>query len=337
MVSGLAASVEDQGASVAILFYGTVLILHNRLTIGELVAFMTLSRNLSAPVHKLVNVWNRFQETLISVERLNDILAVAPADAPHPEGSKEALRAIRGNIRFENVTFRYHPDGKNVLQNITLDIKRGQRVAFVGRSGSGKSTLMKLLLGFYPVSSGRIYVDGFALDEIWLPSLRRHIGVVPQESFLFRGTVRENISQTSPAATLQEVVDAALRAGAHEFVSALPHGYDTMIEENAANLSGGQKQRIAIARAILQNPAMLILDEATSALDNESERAFLHNLDTVFGECTVLSIAHRISSTRKADLIVVIDQGAIIEQGTHEQLMRHQGLYYFLATQQLNL
>jgi ATP-binding cassette subfamily B protein len=337
MISSVAASVEDQAATITILFYGAVLIIQNRLTIGELVAFMALARNLNAPVHKLVDFWNQFQETLISVERLNDILDVPPADPPKAPEGKEELRALRGNIRFENVTFRYHADGKNVLQNITLDIKRGQRVAFVGRSGSGKSTLLKLLLGFYPVSSGRIYVDGFALDDVWLPSLRRHVGVVPQESFLFPGTVRENISQTAPGASLQAVVDASLRAGAHEFVSALPNGYDTMIEENAANLSGGQKQRIAIARAILQNPAMLILDEATSALDNESERAFLRNLDTVFGECTVLSIAHRMSTVRKADLIVVIDQGTIIEQGTHEQLMKQQGLYYFLATQQLNL
>jgi ATP-binding cassette subfamily B protein len=244
---------------------------------------------------------------------------------------------LNGHIRFDDVTFRYDADGSNVLQNIDLEILAGQRVAFVGRSGSGKSTLVKLLLGFYRPTTGRILVDGFDLARVWLPSLRRQVGVVPQTSFLFHGTIRDNVAMARPDASSDEVHRAATLAYADEFISRLPQGYQTPVVEQGANLSGGQRQRIAIARAILQQPRMVVLDEATSALDTESERRFIQNFEAAFPGRTTLMIAHRLSTVRHADLIVVLDRGTIVEQGTHDELIARQGLYYFISTQQLNL
>jgi ATP-binding cassette subfamily B protein len=244
---------------------------------------------------------------------------------------------LNGHVRFEDLTFRYDAEGRNVLQNIDLELLPGQRVAFVGRSGSGKSTLVKLLLGFYRPTTGRILVDGFDLSRVWLPSLRRQVGVVPQTSFLFHGTIRDNIAQARPDASAADVQWASTMAHAHEFIARLPNGYQTLLDEQGANLSGGQRQRVAIARAILQQPRMVLLDEATSALDNESERRVIQNFDAAFPGRTMLMIAHRLSTVRHADLIVVLDRGTIIEQGTHDELIARQGLYYFISTQQLNL
>jgi ABC-type bacteriocin/lantibiotic exporter with double-glycine peptidase domain len=244
---------------------------------------------------------------------------------------------LNGHVRFEDLTFRYDAEGRNVLQNIDLELLPGQRVAFVGRSGSGKSTLVKLLLGFYRPTTGRILVDGFDLSRVWLPSLRRQVGVVPQTSFLFHGTIRDNIAQARPDASAADVQWASTMAHAHEFIARLPNGYQTLLDEQGANLSGGQRQRVAIARAILQQPRMVLLDEATSALDNESERRVIQNFDVAFPGRTMLMIAHRLSTVRHADLIVVLDRGTIIEQGTHDELIARQGLYYFISTQQLNL
>jgi HlyB family type I secretion system ABC transporter len=337
IAAGLAGQLVSNASSVSVLFYGAMLVLDGQLTIGTLVAFMTLVKQVNEPVVKLVGVGGQFQETLNAVERLNDVLDSAPEIPSARSEDRVALKHLRGHIRFDNVTFRYFPDGKNVLQNVSLVIEPGQRIAFVGRSGSGKSTLVKLLLGFYPVSSGRIYLDGFEISRLWLPSLRQQIGVVPQESFLFCATVRDNIGQARPGARLSTVIEAAKHAGAHDFIAALPNGYETLLEERGANLSGGQRQRVAIARAVLQQPRMLILDEATSALDNESERHFLHSLDAAFGGRTVIAIAHRLSTVRNFDRIVVLDSGNIVEQGTHDELMSRRGLYYFLCSQQLSM
>jgi ATP-binding cassette subfamily B protein len=335
--SGLASQVSNVAGEVAVLFYGADLVMRNQLTVGGLVAFTVLFQSLTGPLARLVGSWQRVQEALNSVERLNDVYESAPESPDAPGENLIVLPRLNGHIRLEEVTFRYDPESRNVLQNVTLEIHMGQRVAFVGRSGSGKSTLAKLLLGFYAPTSGRVLVDGFDLSDVWLPSLRRQIGVVPQESFLFRGTIRENIVQGKPDAAPADVERTARLADAHEFIARTPLGYETMLEENAANLSGGQRQRIAIARVLLQQPRMLLLDEATSALDNESERRLMQNLEESFSSLTTVLIAHRLSTVRNADLIVVLDHGNIVEQGTHDQLMQRRGLYYVLSTQQLNL
>jgi ATP-binding cassette subfamily B protein len=337
IASGLASQVSNIAGEVAVLFYGASLVMHNRLTVGGLVAFTVLFHSLTAPLTRLVGAWQRVQEALNSVERLNDVYESAPESPEAPGESLVVLPRLNGHIRLEEVTFRYEPEGRNVLQNVSIEIHIGQRVAFVGRSGSGKSTLAKLLLGFYAPTSGRVLVDGFDVSGVWLPSLRRQIGVVPQESFLLRGTIRDNIVQAKPDAAPADVEQAARLADAHEFIARTPLGYETMLDENGANLSGGQKQRIAIARVLMQEPRMLLLDEATSALDNESERRLMRNLEESFSSRTTILIAHRLSTVRNADLIVVLDHGNVVEQGTHEQLMERRGLYYVLSTQQLNL
>jgi ATP-binding cassette subfamily B protein len=337
IVSGLVGQIVNTAGQLAVLFYGALLVLDGLMTVGALVAFGVLVQGLMAPVTKVIGAWDQLQETLNAVERLNDVYESAPEAPEAPGDDLVTLPALSGHIRFEDVTFRYDPEGRNVLQNITLEILPGQRVAFVGRSGSGKSTLVKLVLGFYHPTTGRILVDGFDTTRVWLPSLRRQIGVVPQESFLFHGTIRDNIAQARPDAAPSEIEWAATLAHAHEFIARLPLGYQAIVGEKGANLSGGQRQRLAIARAIVQHPRMIVLDEASSALDNESERRFMQNLDAAFPGRTVLMIAHRLSTVRHADLIVVLDRGTIIEQGTHEALMERRGLYYFISTQQLNL
>lgn len=338
MISGVLSGLVNNLGDVAVLFIGAVMVLKGSLTIGELIAFTVLVKSVSAPINALVGAWDTFQEALNSVERMNDVLEAKPEVTAQERKEKIEVPALHGHVKFENVTFRYEADAKtNVLQNINLEVEPGQRIAFVGRSGSGKSTLIKLLLGFYRPSSGNIYVDGFELKDIWLPSLRRQIGVVPQQSYLFKGQIWENISKAKPDASRAAVIEAAKLAGAHDFIKSFPEGYDTMLEEQGGNLSGGQRQRICIARMFMQNPHLLILDEATSALDNESERFVQQNIDTVFRDRSVFMIAHRLSTVRNSDLIVVIDKGNILEQGSHEQLMSQKGLYYFLSTQQLSL
>lgn len=336
MVSSVFSGLVNHVGDVAVLFIGALMVLKGSLTIGALVAFTVLVKNVSAPINTLVGAWDTFQEALNSVERMNDVLDAEPETTDRQ--SRVNVPRLRGHVKFENVTFRYEPEAKtNVLQNINLEIQPGRRVAFVGRSGSGKSTLIKLLLGFYQPTSGDIYVDGFNLKDVWPPSLRRQIGVVPQHSYLFKGRIRENIARANPNASAKAVIEAARLADAHDFITSFPDEYRSMLEEQGSNLSGGQRQRICIARMFLQQPHLLILDEATSALDNESERFIQHNIETVFQDRTVFMIAHRLSTIRNCDLIVVIDKGNVIEQGTHEQLMDQKGLYYFLNTQQLNL
>jgi ATP-binding cassette subfamily B protein len=337
VASGLLSQFVNAAGHVAVLFYGAWMVLEGQLSLGALVAFTAFLQGLIGPATKLVGSWQRLQEALNSVERLNDVYESAPETTDEPGDDRLVVPRLNGFIRFDSVTFRYDEDSRNVLQNLSLQIHAGACVGFVGRSGSGKSTLLKLLMGFYAPVSGRIMVDGFDLSQVWLPSLRRQIGVIPQESSLFRGTIRDNIVLARPSVAPSEVEWAANMADAHGFIARLPLGYDTMLEEQGANLSGGQRQRIAIARAILQRPRMLVLDEATSALDNESEHRVIRNLREAFAGCTVLMIAHRLSTVRHADLIVVLDHGNIVEQAAHEELMERKGLYYFLSTQQLSL
>src|SRR5262249_31647188 len=280
-------------------------------------------------------LWQEVQEATISLERLNDVFNAEPEQEPDRDDLLQ-LPPVRGHIRLENVTFRYFTQSQtNALQNVNLEIQPGQTVAVVGRSGAGKSTLGYLLLGLYAPTHGRITVDGYDLRRVALPSLRRQVGVVPQEIFLFSGTIRENIALENPQASLEEVISAATLAGAHDFISELPLGYHTMIGERGTGLSGGQRQRLAIARALLTHPRILVFDEATSNLDTESEQAIQDHLHRLLQDRTTIVIAHRLSTVRGSDLIVVLDRGMIVESGTYDQLMALGGLFHRLASEQI--
>ena len=325
-------------ASTALLWFGASLVIQNELTIGQLVAFNMLVGNIITPFQRLTVLWNQLQEVVIATERINDVLDAEPEeDLQHQV--RQLLPELRGHIRFEKLTFRYHKESDvNLLENLTFEIQPGQMVALVGRSGSGKTTISKLVLGLYPPTDGNLFIDGLDITSISLRSLRQQVGVVDQDTFLFGSTIRENISLGHPGATLEEVMEAAQLAGADEFIKKLPMGYETQIGEGGGLLSGGQRQRIAIARALLGNPRLLIFDEATSHLDTESERIIQRNLNTILKGRTALVIAHRLSTVRNADLILVLDKGVLIESGTHEALMAKRGHYFYLnQQQQLNM
>ena len=323
--------------TTALLWFGAWLVIQNELTIGQLVAFNMLQGNVIRPFQRLIMLWNDLQEVIIAVERINDVIDAEPEeDLQHQ--SRQFLPPIRGHIRFEQVTFRYHPESDvNTLENVSFEVQPGHMVALVGRSGSGKTTISKLVLGLYPPTEGKILIDGYDVTSLSLRSLRQQIGVVDQDTFLFGGTIRENITVGHPEATLEDVIEAAKQAGAHQFIKELPMGYETQIGEGGGMLSGGQRQRLAIARALLGNPRLLILDEATSSLDAESERIIQTNLNTILTDRTTLVIAHRLSTVRNADRILVLDKGILIESGTHDELMAKRGHYFYLNQQQLTM
>ncbi|WP_240127071.1 type I secretion system permease/ATPase [Thermomonas alba] len=309
---------------IAILFFGARLVIDNKLSLGQLIAFNMLAGQVAAPIVRLAQLWQEFQQVGISVERLGDILNTR-TELP---GSKMALPAIQGRVTFEHVTFRYRPDAAEVLAGIDLDIAPGEVIGIVGRSGSGKSTLTKLVQRLYVPERGRVLIDGHDLalaDPAWL---RRQLGVVLQENFLFNRSVRENIALSDPGISLERVIHAAKLAGAHDFILELPEGYDTVVGEHGASLSGGQRQRIAIARALITDPRILILDEATSALDYESEHAVMGNMRAICKGRTVLIIAHRLSTVRMANRIVVVEKGRIVESGSHAELVDRPGGHY---------
>lgn len=322
-------------ANTGLLWFGAWLVIQNQLTIGQLVAFNMLLGNVIQPFQRLIVLWNQLQEVVISTERINDILEAEPEeDLEHQP--RQSLTRLRGKISFDNVTFRYHSESEiNVLENLSFEIKPEQTVAVVGRSGSGKTTLSKLILGLYPPTDGNVLIDNQDVTSISLRSLRSQIGVVDQDTFLFGGTIRENISIAHPEATVEEITEAARLAGADEFIQRMPMGYETQIGEGGGMLSGGQRQRLAIARALLGNPRLLVLDEATSHLDSESERIIQTNLKRILQGRTSLIIAHRLSTVRHADLILVLDRGLLVESGTHEELISKRGHYFYLNQQQL--
>ena len=325
----------DTLMTTGLLWYGASLVISNQMTIGQLLAFNMLMGNVISPFKRLSVVWNQLQEIFISVERINDVLDAQPEE-DLLSSPRKSLNRIQGHIRFDNVTFRYHSESEiNILENISFEIQPEQMVAVVGRSGSGKTTLSKLILGLYPPTDGKVLIDGHDITDVALKSLRSQIGVVDQESFLFGGTIRENISIAHRDAPLEEVIEAASLAGAHEFIQQLPMGYETEIGEGGGMLSGGQRQRLTIARALLGNPQLLIFDEATSSLDAESERIIQNNLKTILKGRTSLIIAHRLSTVRNADMILVLDRGVLVESGTHEELIQKKGHYYYLNQQQL--
>jgi subfamily B ATP-binding cassette protein HlyB/CyaB len=322
--------------STALLWYGALLVIQGELTVGQFVAFNMLIGNVITPILGIVQLWDEFQEVTISIERLNDVFSAQPEESPH--NPRLILPPIQGHIRFEDVTFNYGTDDeRHTLQNLTFEVQAGETIAIVGRSGSGKTTLINLLQGLYQPISGRISIDGHDLRHVAASSLRSQLGVVPQECFLFSGTILENITVHRTEFSAEQAIEAAKLAEAHSFIQALPLGYSTKVGERGSSLSGGQRQRIAIARALLGYPRILILDEATSSLDTESERRFQRNLAQISRDRTTLIIAHRLSTVRNADHILVLDHGILVEQGNHEELMAYQGLYYHLAQQQLDL
>ncbi len=321
--------------TTALLWFGAWQVIQNELTIGQLVAFNMLLGNVINPFQRLTVLWNELQEVIIAVERINDVLNAEPEEDLQ-YSSRQFLPPIRGHIRFDGVTFRYHPQSDvNTLENISFEVQPGQMVALVGRSGSGKTTISKLMLGLYPPTAGKILIDGYDVTNLALRSLRQQIGTVDQDTFLFGGTIGKNISVGQPHTSLEEIIEAAQQAGAHQFIKELPMGYETQIGEGGGMLSGGQRQRLAIARALLGNPRLLILDEATSSLDAESERIIQTNLNSILQDRTTLVIAHRLSTVRNADLILVLDKGILVESGTHDELMARRGHYFYLNQQQL--
>lgn len=303
--------------TVCTMYFGAKLVIEGKLSVGQLIAFNMLAGQVAQPVMRLAQLWTDFQQTGISVQRLGDILNSRTEVA----GQKSALPPLEGRIGFDDVVFRYRPDGPEVLKNVSLDIRPGEVIGVVGRSGSGKSTLTKLVQRLYVPERGRVLVDGMDLALADPNSLRRQIGVVLQDNVLFARSVRENIALTDPGAPLEAVMQAARLAGAHDFILELPEGYDTLVGEHGSTLSGGQRQRIAIARALLTNPRVLIFDEATSALDYESERIIQNNMKAISQGRTVIIVAHRLSAVRNANRIFVMDKGQIVEAGSHTELL----------------
>ncbi|MDF2722673.1 MAG: hypothetical protein K0Q59_2348, partial [Paenibacillus sp.] len=318
--------------NVALLYFGAMYVMEGELSAGGFVAYTVLFTSFMVAVEMIAHRSSEMSEARISMERLNDVYESTP-EHPRPEQMR-LLPAIEGHIRFDRVSFQYYRGGKMILQHLDLEIAPGQTVALVGRSGSGKSTIANLLLKLLEPTGGDIYIDGYPLREVHAASIRKQVGVVQQDTVLFRATVRDNIALTGENGSFEEVERAARLAGAHEFIEALPLGYDTMIGEGGIRLSGGQRQRIVIARALMNNPRILLFDEATSALDTESERVIQQNMEHMLQGRTSIMIAHRLSTIRHADRIVVLDQGAIVESGSHEELIRQQGIYHHLLQQQ---
>ncbi|MFJ2336124.1 type I secretion system permease/ATPase [Pseudomonas protegens] len=307
-----------------LLWWGVMLVLDGQLSPGQLVAFNMLAGHVVEPILRLAQVWQDFQHTLISLRRLGDIL---DSDCESGSGGLASVPALQGGVSFQGVRFRYEEDGQEVLRQLDLEIQPGEFVGITGPSGSGKSTLTRLLQRLYVPQHGRVLVDGIDLAIADPVALRRNMSVVLQESVLFAGSVAENIRLCRPQASDAEVRHAAGLAGAASFIEALAQGYETEVGERGGQLSGGQRQRIALARALLTNPGILLLDEATSALDYESEAAVMANLQGIVHGRTVISVAHRLNTLRHADRILVIDQGRVLEQGTHQQLLALDGLY----------
>src|SRR3954447_238058 len=315
----------SNAVTAAMLYFGARQVIDGGLSVGELVAFNILAGRVSAPVLRLAQIWQDFHQARLSVQRLGDILNTT-AEPTYSVGRTQ-LPALRGNISFDHVTFRYRVDGQEILHDISFDVPAGQMVGIVGPSGSGKSTFAKLVQRLYVPESGRVLIDGTDIAMADPAGLRRQIGVVLQENVLFNRSVRENIALSDPAMPMERIVAAATLAGAHEFILELPEGYDTVVGERGSTLSGGQRQRIAIARALIADPKILIFDEATSALDYESERVIQQNMQQIAKGRTVLIIAHRLSTVRAADRIVTLERGRLVEDGTHDTLIGTGGRY----------
>ena len=321
--------------SVAVIIFGGIAIVNASLDLADLLTYALYVGILIEPIHRLINFSRLYQDGITGFNRFMEMLEVEPdiQDAPNAID----LTHVRGNVEFKAVSFRYKEDYNDVLKNISLNIRVGEYVALVGSSGVGKTTLCSLISRFYDVSGGEIRLDGTDIREIRLSSLRANIGIVQQDVYLFAGTVADNILYGKRNAAREDIVEAAKRANAHEFIMALPQGYDTDIGQRGVKLSGGQKQRLSIARVFLKNPPVIIFDEATSALDNESEKAVRESLETLSEHRTTLVIAHRLSTVRNAQRIVVLTDSGISEQGTHDELIAMGGAYANLYNMQLQI
>jgi len=318
-------------SALLILWVGAQLVIKQELTIGQLVAFQMLSGRVTGPLLRLIQLWQTLQEVLLAVDRIGDILNTPPEAEP---GTGLVLPPLRGQVSFDQVFFRYKEEQEPILRGISFDVDPGMFVGIVGRSGSGKSTLSKLIQRLYQAESGRILIDGFDIKSADLSSLRPQIAVVLQEDFLFNGTVLENITLGNPDVSAEQVVEAARLAVAHDFICDLPHGYETNVGERGTSLSGGQRQRITLARLFLSDAPILILDEATSSLDAETEQQVLENLKRVSKNRTMFLIAHRFAPLKRADLILTMEEGVIVERGTHDRLINEKGLYWSLYQRQ---
>ncbi len=330
-IAGAVSGTFQRMMTITVLYLGVKLVIDNQLTIGQLIAFQMFAGQFTGPFLRLVNLWNEFQQALLSVDRIGDILN-NPIEIR--SGRDITLPKLAGAVRFENVSFRYTPGSPNALQQVSFAARPGMSVGLVGRSGSGKSTITKLIERLYILSDGAIYIDDIDvrhMNPVWL---RYNIGVVLQDDYLFSGTIGENIALPRPDAPMEGVIEVSKIAGAHEFISQLPEGYDTQVGERGSTLSGGQKQRIAIARALITNPRILIFDEATSSLDYESERIIQRNISRIKSGRTMFIVAHRLSMVKDCDLIIALDKGRIVETGTHVMLMAKKGYYHHLYTQQ---
>ena len=332
--SGTLGSILNQLSSLLVLWVGMYLVLQGDLTLGMLIAFRIIAGNVTGPLMQLSGLYQGFQKVQVSMERLSDILDQSPELNDEQAINQIPMPVLKGAVRFDNVKFRFGRSGPYQLNGISLDVSPGCFVAIVGQSGSGKSTLMKLLPRLYEPDLGNIYVDDYDISKVELGSLRRQIGIVPQDSLLFEGTVSDNIALNDPQASADSIIEAARISCAHDFIMTLPDGYATQLAERGSNLSGGQRQRIAIARTILSNPQLLVMDEATSALDFATERELCLNLQKWATGKTVFFITHRLSSIKNSDTILVMHDGELVENGTHDELIQRQQRYYALYTQQ---
>jgi subfamily B ATP-binding cassette protein HlyB/CyaB len=316
--------------TLAVIYFGVSLVFSGRLSVGQLIAFQMFASQLSGPILRLVHMWQDFQQAKLSLDRIGDIINTPPEVV----GGAVTVQQLQGEILARDLSFRYAPEGPLVLNQVSFSIRPGMMVGIAGRSGSGKSTVAKLIQRLYLPVEGSILIDGVDIRHLDPLFLRYRTGIVLQECFLFSGSIRENIAMAAPDADMERVMNVARIAGAHDFISEMPMGYDTYVEERGSSLSGGQKQRIAIARALITNPNILIFDEATSSLDYESERVIQKNLSLIRKGRTVIFIAHRLSVMRDCDLVIVLDRGKIAEMGNHESLMQQNGLYAYLYQQQ---
>ena len=331
--AGTAGNFLNELTGLLTLWVGAFLVIKGELTIGQLIAFRIISGYVIGPLLRLATSWQQFQQVALSIERLSDVVD-AKAEGDGDAKDQLPLPPVAGEVAFQGVVFRFNEGAPLVVKNVSFTVPAGSFAGIVGRSGSGKSTIMKLLPRLYEPEAGRILIDGYDIGKLELGSVRRQIGIVPQDSLLFDGSIRENITLTAPEATSEEIAHAARVACAHDFIMELPQGYGTRVGERGSSLSGGQRQRIAIARAVLQRPRLLILDEATSALDYITERQVCLNLKKEFEGSTVFFITHRLSTIRAADVILMMDQACLVEQGSHTELLELQGRYFALYNQQ---